>query len=114
MKLFSALTVTLGISMATEPEAQAKSVDVAKIASTDKAAHFGISSVTVEIVIKGCPLMIQKPNFWNCHTPASLGVLALGVFKEYSDQRAGRKFDNLDLVADTLGIITGNLLQWRF
>lgn len=81
---------------------------------TDKAAHFGLSSVGVEVLIKSCPLFTSRPTLRTCQVPASLGIFALGVIKESSDKAKGRTFDHQDLVANTLGIVTGNLLQWEF
>ena len=81
---------------------------------TDKAAHFGLSSVGVEVLIKGCPMLMERTQFWNCHAPASITVFTLGLLKELSDAEEGGSFDLGDMTANSLGILTGNLLQWRF
>ncbi|WP_141735644.1 hypothetical protein [Oligoflexus tunisiensis] len=82
---------------------------------TDKAAHFGLSSVAVEATMKTCQAMEGSSGI----SPACRGwssgfVLTAGLLKEISDRQRGREFDQQDLVANVLGVITGNLLQWNF
>jgi uncharacterized protein YfiM (DUF2279 family) len=82
---------------------------------TDKAAHFGLSSVAVELSMKSCQAWEGHDEISPACRYGSTGlVLALGVLKEVSDQQRGGRFDQQDLVADVLGVITGNLLQWKF
>ncbi len=80
---------------------------------TDKAAHFGLSSVAVESLIKTCLAIKPEPKL-NCHLWSSGAVLLLGLAKEQHDQQQGKAFDSKDMSANVLGIITGNLLQWQF
>lgn len=81
----------------------------------DKAAHFGLSSVAVEATMKSCQAIegntVVSPA---CRYGSSALVLTVGLLKEVSDQKRGGRFDEQDLVANVLGVITGNLLQWTF
>ncbi len=81
----------------------------------DKAAHFGLSSVAVEATMKSCQAWQDSASIspW-CRGFSSILVLSLGVAKEIVDQKQGRSFDQQDLSADILGVLTGNLLQWNF
>ena len=81
--------------------------------ATDKAAHFGLSSVGTEALIKGCHSVYHLAPI-TCHIWASSIMTGLGAFKEWDDQRRGGRFDPQDLTADMLGVITSNLLQWQF
>jgi hypothetical protein len=82
---------------------------------TDKAAHFGLSSVAVEATMKTCQAIEGSPAISpSCRGWSSGLVLTAGLLKEVSDQQRGRKFDQQDLVANLLGVITGNVLQWNF
>ncbi len=101
LALFTLAAPALGAGFATLP--------------TDKAAHFGLSSVAVEATMKTCQAIEKTQNV----SPACRGwssglVLTAGLLKEVSDQKSGRKFDQQDLVANLLGVATGNLLQWNF
>jgi len=83
--------------------------------TTDKAAHFGLSSVAVEASLKTCQAIEGRPLITpTCHVWSSGLVLAAGLIKEVSDQQRGGVFDEHDLVANLLGVVTGNLLQWDF
>jgi uncharacterized protein YfiM (DUF2279 family) len=83
--------------------------------TTDKAAHFGLSSVAVEATMRGCQAMEQSPVISpTCRGWSSGLVLAAGLLKEVSDQRRTGRLDEQDLVANILGVVTGNLLQWEF
>lgn len=82
---------------------------------TDKAAHFGLSSVAVESTMKVCAHWEGKQEISGfCRGWSSGLVIAAGILKEVSDKNRGRRFDQQDLVADALGVITGNLLQYNF
>jgi hypothetical protein len=82
---------------------------------TDKAAHFGLSSVAVEATMKSCQAIEGSAQLTPaCRVWSSSLVLTVGLLKEVSDQRRGGRFDEQDLVANVLGVITGNLLQWNF
>ncbi len=82
---------------------------------TDKAAHFGLSSVAVEATMKSCQAIEGSPALSPvCRYGSSGLVLAIGLLKEVSDQKRGGRFDEQDLVANALGVLTGNLLQWEF
>ncbi len=82
---------------------------------TDKAAHFGLSSVAVEATMKSCQAIEGSPVVSPvCRYGSSGLVLAIGLLKEVSDQKRGGRFDEQDLVANALGVVTGNLLQWEF
>lgn len=82
---------------------------------TDKAAHFGVSAVGTEVMMKICQVADKSHRIplW-CRIGASTTMFAIGVAKEEADRRAGHKFDHGDLAADALGIVTGNILQWEF
>lgn len=82
---------------------------------TDKAAHFGLSSVAVEATMKSCQALEKSVDLTPaCRLWSSGIVLAAGLLKEASDQRRGGKFDEQDVLANVLGVVTGNLLQWNF
>lgn len=82
---------------------------------TDKAAHFGLSSVAVEATMKSCQALEKRVELTPaCRLWSSGLVLTVGLLKEASDQRRGGKFDEQDVVANVLGVVTGNLLQWNF
>jgi uncharacterized protein YfiM (DUF2279 family) len=82
---------------------------------TDKAAHFGLSSVAAEATMKSCQALEKSADLTPaCRLWSSGIVLTVGLLKEASDQRRGGKFDEQDMVANVLGVITGNLLQWNF
>lgn len=82
---------------------------------TDKAAHFGLSSVAVEATMKSCQALEKSAELTPaCRLWSSGIVLTVGLLKEASDQRRGGKFDEQDVVANVLGVVTGNLLQWNF
>lgn len=82
---------------------------------TDKAAHFGLSSVAVEATMKSCQALQKSADLTSaCRLWSSGIVLTAGLIKEASDQRRGGKFDEQDVVANVLGVLTGNLLQWNF
>ncbi len=84
---------------------------------TDKAAHFGLSSVTTEASIKICSIWDKgkdQAHSLTCHALGSSLTLSLGIAKEFYDKNHNKKFDQRDIAADVLGIITGNLLQWEF
>lgn len=82
---------------------------------TDKAAHFGLSSVAVEATMKSCQAIEGSPVVSPlCRYGSSGLVLTIGLLKEVSDQKRGGRFDQQDLVANVLGVVTGNLLQWDF
>jgi uncharacterized protein YfiM (DUF2279 family) len=82
---------------------------------TDKAAHFGLSSVAVEATMKSCQALEKSAELTPaCRLWSSGIVLTAGLLKEASDQRRGGKFDGQDVIANVLGVATGNLLQWNF
>lgn len=82
---------------------------------TDKAAHFGLSSIAVEATLKSCQAIEGTETLSSsCRLWSSGLVLTAGLLKEVSDQKRGGKFDEQDLVANVLGVVTGNLLQWNF
>jgi uncharacterized protein YfiM (DUF2279 family) len=82
---------------------------------TDKAAHFGLSSVAVEATMRGCQAWEQDLSISPaCRVWSSGLVLAAGLLKEVSDHKRKGRFDEQDLVANILGVATGNLLQWDF
>lgn len=82
---------------------------------TDKAAHFGLSSIAVEATMKSCQAIEGRAYVSPaCRVWSSGLVLTVGLLKEVSDQKRGGRFDEQDLVANVLGVITGNLLQWNF
>lgn len=82
---------------------------------TDKAAHFGLSSVAVEVTMKSCQALEKSVELTPaCRFWSSGIVLTAGLLKEASDRRPGGKFDEQDVVANVLGVVTGNLLQWNF
>lgn len=83
--------------------------------STDKAAHFGLSSVAVEATMKSCQAFEKSAELTPaCRLWSSGIVLTAGLLKEVSDRRRGGKFDEQDVLANVLGVVTGNLLQWNF
>jgi uncharacterized protein YfiM (DUF2279 family) len=82
---------------------------------TDKLAHFGLSSVAVEATMKSCQAIEGSASVTPaCRAWSSGLVLSIGLLKEVSDQKRGGRFDEQDLVANVLGVVTGNLLQWNF
>ena len=83
--------------------------------ATDKAAHFGVSAVATESLLKVCQWHEDAHTIpqW-CRWSAAAAVFAAGVAKERDDGRRGGRFDSSDLSADVLGIVTGQLLQWEF
>lgn len=82
---------------------------------TDKAAHFGLSSVAVEATMKSCQAWEGRAELTPaCRLWSSGLVLTVGLLKEVSDQKRGGRFDEQDMVANVLGVVTGNLLQWNF
>lgn len=82
---------------------------------TDKAAHFGLSSVAVEATMKSCQALEKSAELTPaCRLWSSGIVLTAGLLKEASDRRRGGKFDEQDVVANVLGVVTGNILQWNF
>jgi uncharacterized protein YfiM (DUF2279 family) len=82
---------------------------------TDKVAHFGLSSVAVEATMKGCQAIEGSTELTPaCRVWSSGLVLTIGLLKEVSDQKRGGEFDEQDIVANVLGVITGNFLQWNF
>lgn len=97
------------------PMLMASSTEPWETLPTDKAAHFGLSSVATEAAMKSCQAYAQTPEIspW-CRGFGSALALSAGILKEALDKKRGHGFDQQDLVADALGVLTGNLLQWNF
>src|SRR5690606_13130649 len=82
----------------------------------DKIAHFAVSEVLTSGGLKLSQIFSPKRKLTLWHRlGVSAVVLGIGIAKEARDaQKPGGRFDGEDLIADMLGIVTGNLLQWQF
>jgi len=82
----------------------------------DKILHLTVSAVGAAGLIKLGQTINQKHNITILNRIiSSILMLGAGYSKELYDQiQPDNKFDNQDMQANLLGVITGNILQWEF
>lgn len=78
---------------------------------SDKLLHFIVSGILYALFFK---ILVLAFGLYNTVPFIIAGVLAfgIGILKEYLDQKAGGKFDFLDLLADLLGILVFGLILY--